>query len=444
MAQRRQTLKEEVDEALRGPAEISPPAITDLGPGAGYQAVFHEASAQLTVECLRQGRDGLKGDVRIEVGPFGDGGYRPLVEGRLELASLSQRETWERRLTKRWGGCDWGQVLDRFCAAIALKEKRLDRPAVKLRSVERPADDGWLLEPLLVAGMPTIWYGDGGSCKSLLGLAAAVSLYAQIPLIGPMAPARKLRVLFCDFEPFPEWAHKERMRQLCGQRPDADSEDLPDLDYLNCRGSTIVQQVDRIISATRSLRSEYLIVDSIGYAAEGPLNDDETARLYFRMLGQIGLPSLNTAHQPKNGDRKSVFGSAYWQNGARLVWHFQRCDSDETSEQLLILTNEKHSTTHQPRPVGLRVQFQYDGIRVTTTDVRQMLASEGELWRQVEALLSREKLPMTYLEIALTLGRDREAIPQIKARVADHKQSFVVLPPSAGSREVRIALRARE
>ena len=437
MAQKRQTLKEEVDEALAGPAEISPPRITDLGPGAGYHAVFDQASAQLTVECLRQGRDGLKGDVRVEVGPFGDGGYRPLVEGRLELASLSQRETWERRLSKRWGGCDWGQVLDRFCAAIVLKEKRLDRPAIKLRNVERPADDGWLLDPLLVAGMPTIWYGDGGSCKSLLGLAAAVSLQEAIPLIGGMKPPRGLRVLFCDFEPFPEWAHKERMRQLCGQRPDADSEDLPDLDYLNCRGSTIVQQLDRIISATRSLRSEYLIVDSIGYAAEGPLNDDETARLYFRMLGQIGLPSLSTAHQPKNGDRKTVFGSAYWQNGARLVWHFQKCESDETSEQLLILTNEKHSTTHQPRPVGLRVQFQYDGIRVTSADTRQLLSQGDELWRRVQSLLAKENRPLGYAEMALSLAVESNAV---RTSVSRHPETFVVLKADEG-RQARIGLR---
>ena len=432
-------LKAELDEELRGPAEISPPAIIDLGPGAGYQAMFTDATARLTVEGLRQGRDGLKGDVRVEIGPFGDGGHRALVEGRLELASLSQRETWERRLMKRWNGCDWGQVLDRFCAAIVLKEKRLDRPAIKLRDVERPADDGWLLDPLLVAGMPTIWYGDGGTCKSLLGLAGAVSLTEGIQLIGRMMPPRKLRVLFCDFEPFPEWAHKDRMRQLCGMPADVAADDLPGLDYLNCRGSTIVQQVDRIISAARSLRSEYIVVDSIGYAAEGPLNDDETARLYFRALGQIGLPSLNTAHQPKNGDHKSVFGSAYWQNGARLVWHFQKADSDERSEQLLILTCDKHSTTHQLRPLGLRVVFQYDGIRITIAETSQLLGTVGELWRRMQGLLVHENRAMTYEEMALALGAD---VAQVKARANEHKDVFAFLQPDDGSQRRRLGLKS--
>ena len=435
----RRDIKAEVDEELRGPAEVSPPLIEPLGIGAGYMASFRQSNTRIQITGLRQGREGFKGDVRIEVGPFSDGDFRLLNAARLELSSMSQRETWERVLRKRWPGCNWDQTLQLFCAAIMEQEKRLDRPAVKLREVQRPVDDGWLIEPVLVGGMPTVWYGDGGTGKSLMALAAAVSLHEHFPVIGRLSPTARRRVLFCNFEPFPEWAHRERMRQLCGLPPDVDPAMLPDLDYLDCQGATIVQQIDRIISSVRQLRSEYLVVDSIGYAAEGPLNDDETARLYYRALGQIGLPSLSTAHQPKNGDQKSIFGSAYWKNGARLVWHFQKADQNRQSELLLMLTNEKGSTTRQLRPLGLSVSFEDNGTKIVTADPSDWFGQSSELWRQLEAVLLREIRPMSYAELALSLGVETNAV---RTAVARHPEAFFVERSEADRRVGRVALRA--
>lgn len=432
-------LAEDIAKELRGPAQLAAPELESLGAGVGYVAFFRDAMARITVDGLRQGRDGLKGEVRVEMGPFGQDEYRTLTEARLELNSLSQREAWERRLKRRWPGTNWDAVLDSFCAAVIQAEKRLDKPAILLRDAVRPAATGMLLAPLLLAGLPTIWYGDGGTAKSYLGLAAGLSLHLGVPIIGRLAPVRPLRVLYVDFE-FDAWEHRERMRRLLRLLPDDPADTMPDIAYLDCRGGTIVNQMDRIRRAARDFGSEFLIVDSISFAAEGPLNDDETARLYYRVLGYIGLPCLSTAHVPKNGDQDAPFGSVHWKNLARLAWHFQVCESRDSNDLVLKLTNKKWSTGGHAQPLGLTVQFRQLGIDIAVAEGEALVGQAEEHWKRIASRLRVENAPLTYEEIALALGLEPA---QVKARVNDHKDVFIVLPPAEGSRKARVGLKSR-
>lgn len=418
---------------IHGPADIPPPEIRSLGPGAGYICEFGQAMARLTIDGLRQGRDGLKGDVRVEVGPFALGEYKTLTEARMDLASMSQREGWERRLRKRWPQVGWDEVLDHFCAAVLRAEKRLDTPAVLLRDAERPLTTGMLLDPLVLAGMPTLWYGDGGTAKSYLALAAALSLHLGLPLIGEIAPAQPMRVLYCDFE-FDVWEHSERMRQLLGGA----EEEMPDIAYLDCKGGTIVTQMDRIRAAARDYGSQFVVIDSVSYAADGPLNDDETARVYYRVLGYIGLPSLSTAHVPKNGDQDAPFGSVHWKNLCRLAWHFQLTDAPSAAQIALRLTNKKSSTGRRLPALGLLVRFGEHSVQITSSGATQP-GDGAEAWRQIRTLLLRERRTMGYEEIGLALALDPA---QIKARVHDHKDIFMVLPPTDGRRKALVGVRS--
>lgn len=422
---------------LEGPAEAAPPEVESLGAGVGYVVRF--PMARITVDGLGRGRDGLRGDVRVEAGPFGDGNYRVLTEGRIELSSISQRETWEKRLFKRWAGVEWGAILDRFAAAILQAEKRLDKPPILLRDAARPPASGMLLDPFLLAGMPTIWYGDGGTLKSLLGLAAVTSLQTGVALIGHAEPKEQRRVLYCNFEPFEEWEHRERMRKLLHLRDEDPSDAMPEVVYLDCVGGTIVNQVERIRMAVKRHCSDYLVVDSISCAAEGPLSDDETARLYYRILGYIGLPSLSTGHTAKNGNPDSPFGSVMWKNLARLGWFFQRAEESDGPDVALKLTSKKWSTVAKPADVGLMVRFGA-GIDVEVASSREMVGQQEEHWRRIQSRLRVENVPMTYEELALALGLSPE---QVKARVNEHPLEFVKLAPVEGSRKARVALRAR-
>lgn len=435
-AQRDRSAYAALAKQLAGPAEAAPPEVESLGAGVGYVVTF--PLARITVDGVGRGRDGLRGEVRVEVGPFGDGNYRVLTEGRLELSSISQRETWERRLVKRWPGAEWGAVLDRFAAAILQAEKRLDKPPILLRDAVRPAASGMLLDPFLLAGMPTIWYGDGGTLKSLLALAAVTSLQTGAALIGRTEPKERRHVLYCNFEPFDDWEHRERMRKLLHLSEDDPADSMPEVVYLDCVGGTIVNQVERIRMAVKRHCSDYLVVDSISCAAEGPLGDDETARLYYRILGYIGLPSLSTGHTAKNGNPDSPFGSVMWKNLSRLGWFFQRAEGPDGPDVALKLTAKKWSTVAKPADVGLMVRFGA-GIDVEVASSREMVGQQEEHWKRIQSRLRVENVPMTYEELAIGLGLEAE---QVKKRVHDHQEVFVILPPVEGSRRARVALRS--
>jgi hypothetical protein len=427
---------EDVTAELQGPAEIDAPRVQSLGAGSGaYLVRFDSAMVTILIDGLRQGRNGLMGDVEVRVGPFGDGGMRHLTAGRIELNSMSQRETWERRLRKRWSGTDWDQVMDRFCGAIWQAEKRVDKPAILLRDAERPPVTGMLLDPLVDALLPTIWYGDGGAFKSYLALAAALSIHAGFPLIGSAEPARTLRCLYVDFE-LDAWPHHERMRRLLGMDWDSPKESLPDLPYLDCRGSTINTQIERIQAAARDHRSEFVVIDSISYAAEGPLNDDETPRTYYRLLGSLGVPTLSLGHIAKNGSPDSPFGSVHWKNLARLAWYFHVAEKREGQTDIRLM-NKKHTMGADAAPFGLTLAFQ-DGItRIMTTPQGAPLppAAVSDRWERIAALLGRERRPMSYAEIALALGEKAELL---RRPVAEHHETFEVL----GTRQdKRVSLR---
>lgn len=429
----------EAARELQGPAQIGPPEVEAIPGGSGYVATFAKAQVRLRVEQLRQGRDGLKAELTAELGPYQDGGWRGLTSGRLELNSISQREAWERRLGRRWQA-PWGEILDRTCLSVTEAEKHLDRPWRRLREApELDADADTVLDPIVHDLLPTLWYGDGGSMKSLVALAAGVSLHCGFSVVGGLQPRRRGGLLYADFE-FDWRHHKDRMRRLLGLQRDDPEDAMPEVAYIDCNGSSLTSQVERIQRAVRECGAQFLIVDSISYAAEGPLNDDDTARSYYRALAQIGLPSISTCHVSKNGDQRRPFGSVHWLNLCRLAWQFQRMQLDGQREVVLKLTCQKASTDRTHDPVWLSVQFgEHRGpIRITPfgQGADGARAELTDLWRQAQALLQREDRFMTYDEMALALGVPKD---NLSARIRQHREAFVFLGVP-GSRTVRVGV----
>jgi hypothetical protein len=427
-----------VNEALSGPAQIGAPQLESLGAGAGYRATFRDAHAVITANGLRLGRDGLKADVRVEVGPFVGGDLRPLTEGRLELASISQRETWERRLGKRWPGADWGAVLDRFCAAVLLSEKRLDRPSMLLRNAPDPPGSAMAIAPLVLRNLHTLWFGADGTLKSYAALAAGLSIHAQLQLLG-VDPQTSCRVGLANFEPFDAGEHKARMRKLLGVDRDYPDDDLPDFVYVECYGSNLVDQVERLQRIVRDERLGFLIVDSVGFAADGPLNDDETARRFWTSAGQLGCPILATGHTPKEGDQ--IFGSRFWRAGARLAWHITKIDGDDPSRPILRFVNQKQSVGAAEAAVNVVFDFSDGrGVRLRVVGAQEVDAADRLHDRIAASLREVKGQAATYAELALRLGKPENAL---RRAVSEHEELFSVLDARPGEKAKRIGLRAR-
>ena len=132
---------------------------------------------------------------------------------------------------------DWGTVLDAVSSLAILHHKR--GPAVVNLAHYQGYPPHWYLWPLVLEEEITITFGDGGSCKSLLALGAAVSLAEEQALLS-FEPHGQARTLYLDWEASPG-AHAERLRRMVHPGP------VPDIPYLRCHAPLheIVRQVRR-------------------------------------------------------------------------------------------------------------------------------------------------------------------------------------------------------
>lgn len=401
----------------------------------GYQAVFEDAQARFRIDNLVTGRGReLEGDLAIEARKTW--GWRTVLSGRVTLRSLSSRESWTRTLGKMAPGVNWETDLARFCTDVMQAERALEAPMIRLRDARALPPDSFLVEPLVLGHDVTILYGNSGTGKSLLGLALALSTHLDAPLVGWRKPARQLRAAYLDFE-FAAEVHKDRMARLLSTGGEGPDEELPDIAYFDCKGAPLGEQLPRL---TRSFQADgigFAILDSIGLAADGPLNDDETARRFFRQAYQLKVPVFAIAHVNKAGEE--LFGSAFWRHGCRLMWKIE-ADQDASVRGLaLTLLNEKFNTGRRRAPLHLDVSFG----EVYAISERSLTGEPSDngtplnIADTLAATIRRAGRALTYRQLAERAGVQENTV---RMTVSRENKRFRVQEPAEGERQKRVGL----
>ena len=254
-----------------------------------------------TVDRLRRERHELTGELTVTMPPLP--GARTvegiLSAGDMNFSSVQARSTRAKLLNERANitGLDWLGYLEEFCLRV-IGAERHGKPAIVLSDLTALADEDdtgcWEIEGFQVPKeLPLIVFGAGGSGKSMWVLYLA----ARLQQMG-------INVLYADWE-FSEREHYKRLKRLF--------QPMPRLHYARC-DSPLPHQVDRLQKMIREHKIQYLICDSVGFAADGPAESQETAAKHYKALRQLNVGSLNVAHMPKareDGTETSVFGSAF-------------------------------------------------------------------------------------------------------------------------------------
>lgn len=307
----------------------------------------------LTFDYLRMERGELHAELTVA------NGRGPISRSSFNLSSLRARTEMARYL----GGEDeetWRVLLEGACLKVT-EAFREGAPAVWLREAQPSPVVRALLPPLLLRRDPVVLFGDGGTAKSYLGLALALSVAGGLPIVGGMKPSATLRTAYLDFE----WnvdPHVERLRKLLGD------EDRADVLYVPCDGIPLVQQVDRLRRIFAKERIEYAVLDSVMLACDGPAEEADTARRFFQALGRLEVGSALIAHITKLGEDDKPFGSVFWHNSVRGSWFVQKVQEVGSDMLLLGLHNRKANGGPLLKSLGLRFDF---GERTTirTADV---------------------------------------------------------------------------
>ena len=312
---------------------------------------------------------------------------------RANLLATTTMNSIAKRLEKNSQDIPWTDILT-YITGKTLEIARRGEPAVEIwPSEDDDLTPSYLLEPILYLNHPAVIFGDYGSLKSLFSLATAYIV--QLPYhdndLGLITPTESTRCLYLDYEDDPSsfrrrWSALER-----GFNKGA----MPIL-YRRMTGtlSDSIEQLQRIIH-DKSI--SLIIVDSLGPAARGNLNDPEPAIKYHAALRQLGTTSLTLAHTSKDQftKKRTIFGSVFFTNLARSVWECKAEQETGEDEAVISLKHTKANLSRLHPPLGYRFMFTDNTIKIVKADLRDTgLSGELPLSLRIKDLLRGGAMPV--------------------------------------------------
>ena len=337
---------------------------------------------------------------------------------RANILSTSAMHNLTKRLERHSQNIQWEDVLTHVTEEV-LKIARRVEPAEEIwPSEEDTLEVEYLLEPLLYLNHPAVVFGEYGSLKSVTAL--AIAYIVQLPYhdntLGLTTSIETSKCLYLDYEDDPSsfrrrWSALER----------GFGKGVMPILYKRMIG-TLADSVEEMRQIITNKDIKLLIVDSLGPAARGNLNDPEPAIKYHAALRQLGTTSLTLAHTSKDQltKKRTIFGSVFFTNLARSVWECKAEQEIGEDEAIISLKHTKANLSRLHPPLGYKFTFTNNTINITKAELRNTgLSGELPLPWQIKNLLRVE--PLTHREIAEALTKDLDTIKTTLTRMAKSK-----------------------
>ncbi len=309
---------------------------------------------------------------------------------RANLQATPTMNSLAKRLERNRNDIPWVDIL----TFIAGKTKEIARRGEPVEEMW-PAKDtslkpSYLLEPLLYLNHPTVVFGDYGTLKSLLAL--VIGYVVQLPYpdnkLGLITGKESTHCLYLDYEDDPT-SFKGRWGAI--QKGFGIEAPMPI--FYRRMTSTLADSVESLQHTITARDIKLLIIDSLGPAARGNLNDPEPAIRYHEAIRRLGITSLTLAHNAKDPltKRRTIFGSVFFTNLARSVWECKVEQETGEDEAIMSLKHTKANLSRLHPPLGYKVTFADDSITIAKTDLGDTgLSGELPLRWQITNLLKRQ------------------------------------------------------
>jgi len=342
-----------------------------------------------------------------------------LHTARVNLMATSTMNSLAKRLEKNSQEIPWTDILT-FITGKTIEIARRGEPAVEIWPSED--DDlmpSYLLEPILYLNHPAVIFGDYSSLKSLVAL--VTGYIVQLPYhdndLGLITAKESTLCLYLDYEDDPSSFRKRWSALERGLGKGA----MP-IFYRRMTGtlSDSIEQLQRII---HDKNIGLIIVDSLGPAARGNLNDPEAAIKYHAALRQLNITSLTLAHTAKDQftKKRSIFGSVFFTNLARSVWECKAEQETGEDEAVISLKHTKANLSRLHPPLGYRFSFTDNTISIAKADLSGTgLSGELPLSFRIKDLLRGGT--MTVKDIAEALEANEASVRTIINRMAKKTQ----------------------
>tara|TARA_R100001530_G_scaffold13251_1_gene12248 strand:+ start:4616 stop:5857 length:1242 start_codon:yes stop_codon:yes gene_type:complete len=333
-------------------------------------------------------------------------------DSRLNIASLSQRESISRALKRTISGdIQWERILNNACSGLKRFLEEEDR-SVDLFSVnEKDEEADWLIPNMIVSGGPNILFGKGGTSKTYLSLKMALSLAMGEEFLGHV-PTRTYRTMFVDYEAT-RGTIASRLRQL--------NPDIPEnaIWYFSPKGMPLHDSVPVLKKLVKKHDIEFLIIDSAALACGGRPEEAENAIRFFNALASIGTTSLTIAHETKAEGGNYPFGSVFFWNSPRSIWNIKAENEHESRALQVGLFHRKNNNGHLSSPVGVRVWFGEDKVEIKRGALSEEWGSEFPLKKRIQYTLRDGAKTLDELKdefAGVTDGTLKKSLSQLKKR----------------------------
>lgn len=385
-----------------------------------------------------------------------DTGSKPtwlLTRPRVNLTSDRSLPGLVKSLAARHG-YDWATFMEKVCATLVTQ---MDEHGVV--TILEPLEDAEIEQPMLFKrfipqGLVSGLVANGGVGKSMLASMMALAI-ATGTRVGPFDPLRQGPVLYLDWEANGRQMHQRRLTRLCRGLGLAFPQNII---HYEARGK-LTSAESELVELAYEHAAVFSILDSIGFAAGGNLNDSDIAISAVNVLKHLPETKVMIAHVSKSTMNSSTgavgpTGSTFFWNGPQAVYELKAADPElDESVTLTVHHSKANVGPRLRRPLGVRMSF-VDPAGPITPEAVEIRGDEigGEALplktRILDALASLRE-PATAAEAAERLNlSDVESVTR-SLRDLQHKGAvYFFAPVASGKRGVnsvgRWGLAARE
>lgn len=358
--------------------------------GSGYRITWNVGNNQeVTCDVRDVQKDGDKAQCAFMLNGSA------VCRNYVNLKSVSGTNEITRKLNRLRKGEDydinWEQIVEDL-AGMVIDKVREGQPEVRLAELEEDDATLWRVDNILLQGQPNLIWAEGGAGKSFFGLFLGVLVqegYSNSEQHGLVVEPGN--VLYLDYETDAQEIGKRARMLHKGLGIQPNSPMIYQASSLSLRNDE-----DRIRDLVYKYKIDMVIIDSMGMAVGGELEDMSTVTAFFsvlRRLGQdFGTTSLVITHSNKSDQ---IFGSAYTTHWSRNIWEARQSGRNATGMDFTIFNRKVNGVPLQP-PQSWSVEFQDDAVVYTRgdtfmTDLKGELSYQDLIYRILQDEGARDK-----------------------------------------------------
>ena len=298
------------------------------------------------------------------------------------IGPILQRLSTQAQGKKHLAGVPWSTVLE-SAGGKALDAHRTGTPAKKFSQIKPIVLPRFCLKPYVGRNKPTTLAAEGGTGKTWMAMAAALTMCQKVDITGwKVGPP--VNVLFGDWEN-DEQLFWKRITAICVGNG-VDLSDIQDtLHYRNLKGVPLIEAISSLSKECEELEIGFCAWDSLFYACGGMINDANAVGTCYTAAGRLKalhkptglvlpIPQLFVTHLSKEtmqngrqeGKRKSPIGSVFVENGSDYVFSLEQptqmgdLDDDDSPEKFVLVTAEKVNHGRYEKTHAYRILFTND------------------------------------------------------------------------------------